>query len=227
MFTALALATAQLGDPVHRGVLLRALALTVVLLAGLWWGCAVLLAGLDTGGWPSWLAAAWAGGGSTLGALAVLPLLIPLFAAVATGVAELWLDDVVGAVEARHYPGGAARRVGMVANLRLAAGATLRLLAWNLLALPVYLLLLVTGVGTPLLFVALNGWLMGRAYLEMVAVRHMPAGAVGPWISAHRSLRWQVGLPTAALFAVPVVNLVAPLVGAGVATHLFHRRRLP
>jgi len=227
MIRALALSIAQLRDPVHRGVLMRALLLTVLLLAGLWWGLLTLLARLDTAGWPGWLARAWADGGATLGALIVLPLLIPLFAAVATGLAELWLDDVIGAVEAVHYPGAAARPVGWATNLRLGLGATLRLLAWNAVALPAYLLLLVTGVGTLLLFIALNGWLLGRAYLEMVAVRHLDAGTVGPWIGAHPRIRWQVGLVAATLFAVPVVNLVAPLIGVSLATHLFHRRRLP
>jgi len=223
MATALALSFAQLRDPVHRKVLGRALALTVLLFAGLWWGCERLLAGLDTSGWPGWAASAWADGGALLGALLILPVFIPLFAATATGIAEIWLDQVIGAVEARYYPGGAARPVGIVTGLRLGLGATARLLLWNLLALPFYLVLLITGVGPLLLFVVLNGWLLGRAYLEMVAVRHLPAAEVAPWIAAHPYLRWQAGLVAAGLFAVPVVNLVAPLVGAGMATHLFHR----
>ena len=223
MASALALSFAQLRDPVHRKVLWRALATTVLLFVTLWWGCERLLAGLDTSGWPTWAAGAWTDGGALLGALLILPLFIPLFAATATGIAEIWLDQVIGAVEARYYPGATARPVGLAASLRLGLGATVRLLVWNLLALPFYLVLLITGIGTLLLFVVLNGWLLGRAYLEMVAMRHLPAAAVAPWIAAHPHLRWQTGVIAAGLFAVPVVNLFAPLVGAGMATHLFHR----
>jgi CysZ protein len=223
MASVLALSFAQLRDPVHRKVLWRALAATVLLFVALWWGCKRLLAGLDTSGWPVWAAGAWADGGALLGALLILPLFTPLFAATATGIAEIWLDQVIGAVEARYYPGATARPVGPAASLRLGLGATGRLLVWNLLAMPFYVVLLITGIGTLLLFVVLNGWLLGRAYLEMVAMRHLPAAAVAPWIAAHPYLRWQAGVVAAGLFAVPVVNLVAPLVGAGMATHLFHR----
>ena len=225
MLSALALSLAQLRDPVHRGVLWRALAATLLLFAALWWGCEWLLATIDTSGWPGWAASVWADGGALLGALLILPLFIPLFAATATGIAEIWLDRVIGAVEARYYPAQTARPAGIATGLRLGLGATARLLAWNLLALPFYLALLITGVGTPLLFVALNGWLLGRAYLEMVAVRHLPGSDVAPWIAAHPILRWQTGLVAAGLFAVPVVNFIAPLVGAGMATHLFHQAR--
>jgi len=225
MMSAFALSVAQLREPVHRGVLWRALACTVLLLGALWWGCEMALSSLDTGGWPEWLADAWHGGGPVLGALLILPLLLPLFAAIATGIAELWLDDIVGAVEAKYYPAGEAQPAGWATSLRLGLGATLRLLLWNVVALPFYIALLFTGVGTLALFIIVNGWLLGRSYLEMVAARHMPAAAIAPWIAAHRSARWQTGLVTAGLFAVPVVNLAAPLIGAGVATHLFHRSR--
>ena len=223
MASALALSFAQLRDPVHRKVLWRALAVTLLLFVILWWGCERLLAGLDTSGWPAWAASAWADGGALLGALLILPLFIPLFAATATGIAEIWLDQVIGAVEARYYPGVNARPAGIATGVRLGLGATARLLVWNLLAMPFYLVLLITGFGTLILFVVLNGWLLGRAYLEMVAVRHLPAADVAPWIASHPYLRWQAGLVAAGLFAVPVVNLVAPLVGASLATHLFHR----
>lgn len=225
MLAALTLSIAQLREPSHRGVLWRAIGSTLLLFVLLWWGCAALLAGLDTSGWPDWLAGAWANGGTMLASLLILPLLIPLFAAVATGMAELWLDRIVGAVEAKHYPAAAARPLGWTASARLGLAATLRLIAWNLVALPFYLVLLVTGIGALALFVVVNGWLLGRAYLEMVAARHLALANIAPWIAAHRSARWQVGLVTAGLFAVPVVNLVAPLVGAGMATHLFHRSR--
>ena len=225
MLSALTASVAQLRDPVHRGVLLRALGCTLLLFVLLWFGCERLLAGLDTSGWPDWLAGAWGNGGPWLAALLILPLLIPLFAAVATGVAELWLDRIVGAVEAKHYPAASARPVGWAASARLGLAATARLILFNLLALPLYIVLLVTGIGPLALFIIVNGWLLGRAYLEMVAARHMPLAGVATWVSAHARARWQVGLVTAALFAVPVVNLAAPLIGAGMATHLFHRTR--
>ena len=38
------------------------------------------------------------------------------------------------------------------------------------------------------------------------------------------SFRALLGAASTALFLVPVVNLLAPVLGAAMATHLFHRR---
>lgn len=222
MLAALRRTLDQLGDRAHRGVLLRSLAGTLALFASLWWGVAALLARLDTTGWPGWLARLWSDADGFVALLLVAPLALLLFAGVATTIAGLFLDDIVDAVEAKHYPERHGKHLSAAANLQLALGAGLRVLVANLLALPVYLLLLFTGFGSLLLFLVLNAWLMGHEYMEMVAARHLPADKVKLWLAAHRRVRWQAGAITAACFAVPVLNLLAPLVGAGLATHLFH-----
>ncbi len=51
----------------------------------------------------------------------------------------------------------------------------------NLLLSPLYLILLVTGVGTALAFFLVNGWLLGRDLGDMVAARHMPRDELRGW----------------------------------------------
>ena len=85
--------------------------------------------------------------------------------------------------------------------------------------------LLVTGVGTALVFFAVNAWLLGRDLGDMVAARHMPYAQLAEWRRGTRLRRFAVGAVGTGLFLVPLINLVAPVLGAALATHAFHRGR--
>jgi uncharacterized protein involved in cysteine biosynthesis len=100
-----------------------------------------------------------------------------------------------------------------------------RVIVYNLIALPFYLLLLVTGIGPLILFVIVNGIAFGRDLGEMVAARHGDAAARQAWLGATRLQRMLIGSTVTGLFLVPVANLLAPVFGAAMTVHLFHRRR--
>jgi uncharacterized protein involved in cysteine biosynthesis len=169
MLTPLMLAIRQLSDPRLLGVLAKSLALTLVLFAAigaaLWW----LIMGRD----PCALVAGYScpigsGSGAIVATLLTLAGLWLLFPAIATGVMGLFSDEVVAAVEERHYPrrAVAARKIGRDVSLRMALGSAGRLIGYNLIALPFYLLLLLTAIGPVFLFLAVNGAalvLVGRA----------------------------------------------------------------
>ena len=61
----------------------------------------------------------------------------------------------------------------------------------------------------------------------MVAVRHLPDDDLARWRGVTRLSRFTLGAAGTALFFVPFVNFVAPVLGAAMATHLFHRRTAP
>src|SRR5437667_7863096 len=106
-----------------------------------------------------------------LGGLAILVLTWLLFPAVATLVLGFFLDGAIATVEARRYPGlPPANRQSSVAALRGTLRLALLGIALNLLALPAYLLL--PGINL-LLFYGINGWLLGREYFELVALRRL------------------------------------------------------
>lgn len=224
MLRAFLLSLGQLGDPAFAAVFLKSLAVTILLIgllgAGLWFGAMQVAAGF---GWS-------AGVGGLVGTVALVVAFALgwlLFRAVAIAVMSVFADAVVVAVERKHYPQalasgrdvGAAR--GVVLGLRSAGRAVLI----NLVLAPVYVLLLVTGVGTWLLFFLVNGWLLGRDLGEMVAARHVPSAMMRDWRRTGAVDRFALGVAGTALFMVPVVNLLAPIVGAAMATHLFHMGR--
>ena len=225
ILSAARLAFAQLDDPAFRAVFRRGLIVSgivfLLLLAGL-----VALVPLIPESGIGWLDGAvdWAAG------LSIIPLFLLalwlLFPAVMTGVTGLFLDRVIDAVERRHYPHARGpRRSPLHEAVWLAIRLSLMVVLLNLLALPVYVALLVTGVGSLALYLALNGYLLGREYFEMVAVRHGRLREAARWRKAHRGEVLLGGIVIAALFMIPVVNLAAPVIGAAMMTHLFHAAR--
>ena len=142
---------------------------------------------------------------------------------------QFFADDVVLAVEARHYPQAAAtaRKLPFAEDARNALGGLTRAVLVNLLALPFALLLLVTGIGTALLFWAVNAWLLGRELQDMAWLRHRPslptATDADPPLPG--LTRFALGGIVAGLLPAPFVNLLAPVLGAAAATHLVHSRK--
>lgn len=218
---ALLLSLGQLADPRVLRVLARSLALTLLIFAA-----------LGAGTW--WLLDRWLavrdGGGLLAGAAALAVLVLGgwlLFRAVAVAVVGLFADEVVEAVEARHYPAAlaSARPVPFARSAAAGLRSAGRALGVNLLLTPLYLLLLATGVGAPALFFAANAWLLGRDLGEMVASRHLDAAAARDWRARTRAGWFVLGLAGTGLFVVPGLNLLAPVLGAAAATHFFHRSR--
>ncbi|NIJ17671.1 EI24 domain-containing protein [Sphingobium vermicomposti] len=163
----------------------------------------------------------WGGGGlaeaaaTALGAVALGWL---LFRTAAMAVMGFFADNIIVTVERESYPAAAARAkpVGFARSLRFALTSVARTIGWNLLALPAYIVLLATGVGTVGLFLLLNAYLLGRDLADMVEPRH-PALPPIPSVS-----RWRMGLVSALLFLIPLVNLLAPIWSAAMAVHMLH-----
>lgn len=153
--------------------------------------------------------------------LVTVVLALFLFRAVAMAVMGVLIDSIIESVEEDHYPDVAARAVpvGLVAGIGVGMTSAARALGWNLLALPAYLILLITGVGTAALMVLVNTLILGRDLETMAAMRHP---ALGPRPLPAATRRW-LGFVAALAFIVPVFNFVAPVFAAALAVHLLHR----
>ena len=129
------------------------------------------------------------------------------------------------AVERRSYPRAAeeARKLPLSEDVRNALGGAGRAVVANLVALPLALVLVFTGVGPALVFWAVNAWLIGRELVDMVWQRHRPSRDVAAPVP--RLEQFLLGGAIVALLAVPLVNFLAPVLGAAAATHLVHGRR--
>ena len=216
-------AVGQLFDARFTGVLLRAVLLTLGLLAALSLG-AVWLVGLlpDSFDLPFFGEVAtpfpWVRR-LALGAMALLSafLMFP----VAAIFVNLYLDRIVDAVEARHYPElPPGRPMGLAEAIRGGLGFALVVLGVNLVAMIFYL---ITGPFAPLVFWAVNGYLFGREYFELVALRRLETDAMRRLRGRHGWRIWLAGSLMAVPLSVPVLNLLVPVVGVATYTHMFHR----
>ena len=226
MIRSLFLALGDLADPRILGILVRSLLITLLIFIGLGVLLGWALDGVDPCGWFGEGGCALGPSASSFGALLLTLLgLWLLFPAVAIGVISAYMDRIVAVVEAKHYPLAAAgaRPLGLAAGAALGLRSTLRVLLYNLIALPLYLVLLVTGIGAIVAFVIVNGLAFGRDLGEMVAVRHGDRATRRAWLRATRADRALIGAAVTGIFLVPFVNLLAPVLGAAMTAHLYHR----
>ena len=235
MITYFAMALGQLTDPRLRGVLwmgiLGALAVFALLWAAVWW---FLLAfdpsavwGLSTlvewfGDYFDWVA-----GVAFVGAMLVATFL--MFPAVVTIVVGLFLDKVADAVEARHYPDLVAPRPQPLSETLISTVKfAVIVILLNILVLPLYLALMLVPGGTLVLYYLLNGYLVGREFFELAAYRRLDPIAATRLRRAFRSRVLVAGIALTFLMTIPVVNLLAPVLGAAFMVHVAHdlmRRR--
>ena len=162
-----------------------------------------------------WIIATIAG---FLGLFVFFALFWLLFVVIVQTVASFYLEGVIAAVEARHYPDLPPARPQPVGEALI---ITLRFFAFmivlNLLALPFYFIPLL-GVG---LFYLINGYLIGREYYELVALRRLDSRTAGMLRRGQRGTVLGAGIITTVLFSIPVLNLVAPIVATAAMVHLF------
>lgn len=224
MIDAFLLSLGQLSDRRILSLLLKVFLISLLLLSVFGVGAYFLLS------WLLSLTALQDGGLAAAAAAAIITILtaVFLFRVIAIFVLNIFSDDIVDAVEARHYPSRAehAKPPGYILGLKMGLASVGRAIGYNLLAAPLYILLLITGIGAPIAFFGVNAILIGRDLQDMVAARHVD-------IAANMSDDWQLskltrfglGLTTALLLAIPFVNFLAPVLGAAMATHLVHKKR--
>ena len=206
--------------------MLQALAVSVAVFAIL---CALLvwlLAGFDPCSLVDLGSCPMGAGGSIIGAI-LLTLLGAwfIFPGVAITVMTGFADRIAAAVEVLHYPNAAARArpIGIARGALMGLKSAARLIAFNLLAMPFYLLLIVTGVGPFILFVIVNGIAFGRDLGSLAAARHGDRLSRRAWLKQTRGQQHLIGLVVSVLFMVPFANLLAPVIGTAAAIHLFNR----
>lgn len=205
-------ALGQLGDQRIVTLLGASVLLAIGMFAGLWIAVGWLLTHTVLSEWR-WLDTALA----VLGGFGTLLLTWLLFPAVVSASIGLFLERIAAAVEARHYP-GLPRAPGMptLAAVWNALRFLVVLLALNLLLLPALLL----GPVFPVLYYAVNGYLLGREYFELVALRREAPAAARAMRRAHRLTAFGAGLVTAILLTLPLVNFLAPVLTTMAMVHL-------
>ena len=213
MIRAYSKAVSQLGDPKMRRFVWISLGAALLVFVVLWGSVGFLIA--NTVLFDIWLLETAV---DFLGGLATAGLTWLLFPGVVGLVIGFLLEGVVAAVEDRHYLKLAPTQgLPLAASLAVAAKYLAILVVLNLLLL----VFLLTGPLFPFVFYAVNGYLLGREYFELVALRRMGPVEMRLLRRDRRGAITVAGVVMAFLLTVPVVNLLTPIIATAAMVHLF------
>jgi CysZ protein len=212
MLAAAGQAFQELFTPPFRAVLIKCVAFTIGLLAllviGIEWSFSHFVH------WPDWIEKTieWLGGFALIvGSIFLIPPVTSL-------IAGLYLDDIAGEVERERYPSDPpGKELPALASIGLALKFFVVVLLVNILAL---FLLLVPGVNLVAFYLG-NGYLLGREYFELAAMRHVPQAEARKLRQANRLTVLLCGLIIAGLASVPILNLVTPLFATAFMVHVY------
>jgi len=163
-----------MGDPRFRRVLFLGIALTIALLAAFY---AVFLTLMNEAvddsvvlpviGEVTWLGDLLGWGSLFLMLFLSTFLMVP----VASAITSLFLDEVASAVEAKHYPHlPSVKGVSFYESLRDTVNFLGILIGANIVAILAYVMLPFAAI---FIFWALNGFLLGREYFQIAAMRRL------------------------------------------------------
>ena len=229
MLNDLTKAIAQLRDPKLLKILLLSLALAVLIMGLLVFGVAYLIGAwdIDTGSWfgISFIDAALQWLVDTAGFALATIIALMLFPAAAIGLQSLFLDSVAQAIEKKHYPYlPTARRQRMGEIVWTALRLMAVVLGLNILLLFVWIILLIVATPlAPIPYYLVNGYLLGREYFELLALRRMDPMQAAVLRKQKLGGNLVDGIVLTLLFTIPIVNLAGPMVAAAYMTHRFHR----
>lgn len=142
----------------------------------------------------------------------VAALFIPA-AALAIG---FFVDPVASAVEEKHYPKAPRPDPRPIwTDLGIAARYASLALVVNLILLPLYWF-------APPILAIINGFLLGREYFDLSARRRHTRSETRRLRKSVITESWIAGALLAVLTSVPGLNLLAPVFGIALMTHVYH-----
>ena len=131
-----------------------------------------------------------------------------------------FLDDIADAVEARYYSHlQPAPHISFSDTILEILRFIFVLCVANLIA---FILYFIPPFGL-FVFYGLNGFLFGREYFRMIAVRRLGRPEASQMFRRHFLTIWAAGALMVIPLTIPILNLVIPILGAATFTHLYHR----
>ena len=217
-------ALGQMGDRRFRHVLIKGVGLTIALLIIVTTSFVLLInymtdesAFFQFLGSVRWISDLISWGSFFLISFLSIFLMVP----VASAITSLFLDEVAQAVEDKHYPHlPQVQSVPFGEAMRDTVNFLGVLIGANFLALFLYVLF---SFAAPLIFWALNGFLLGREYFTLAAMRRVGRTQAKVMRKQHRGTIWVAGILMAMPLSIPLLNLIIPILGAATFTHLYHR----
>jgi CysZ protein len=169
----------------------------------------------------------WVGGiiemaADYLGVAVAFVLMIVLLPSFMGLYASFYIEAICRVLETHHYPEIApSRKQTILEGVKIGVRFAILLIILNTLLL--FLLFF-----PPVYFIAgwaINGFLLGREYLEMIGFRRMNKDELAAYRASKNGTIYITGLVLALVATIPLVNLLLPLFGTSMMLHSFERTR--
>ena len=148
-----------------------------------------------------------------------------LFPSVVYLIVSFFLEDVALAVEKDLYPNlPEPRKRGKREIIVVTSRFVTISLVLNILVIPVYAVLFPV---LPFVFCAVNGYLMGREYFELVAFRRTNPAKAQFLRQAFRGQLFLAGMVIAFMMTIPIVNFITPVIAVAAMVSLVEFWRNP
>ena len=200
---------------------LGALALSLAIIFALWQGLVIVSETIiSEWAWVLWLS-------DKVGFLGWFsPLLLAgiflLFPSIMVGVLFLFADMVIGVIEQNHY--GQTQKIdkpfikGLIETMQF----SLKMMGYNIVFLPLYIILIFIPPLSFALYLLINGWLLAKEYFQTIGSRYHDNDALSDhWSGARLPLVLYCMVLSAGL-VVPFLNLFIPIIGLIGMVHLWH-----
>ncbi|MBL1419543.1 MAG: EI24 domain-containing protein [Alphaproteobacteria bacterium] len=215
MIDAISTSISDLLSKPFRAVVLKSIGLTILLLVAALIAMPTLAANTGYNPFPyadvifSWMAG--------IGTFLLMGYLIVPITALFAG---LFLDNIADVVEEQHYP---HRKKGIAMPTAQAVWTGIKfmliVIVSNLLLLPFALF---GGLGFILIY-ALNGYLLGREYFELAALRHHTIADAKFLRSQNQAMVYGAGFIVAFAATIPYVNILVPVFATSLLVHIYHQ----
>ena len=207
----------QLSDPASQKVVWMSGGAAVLAFAALWAviGQVLTKTALFEIAWMESIA-------DVLGGVLSLVLTWILFPSVISANVGLFLERIASVVEAQHYPNLPAPKHTPLADALIQAAKFLAVMVLiNLVLLP----FLFIPPLFPFMFYGLNGYLLGREFFELVALRRLPQTEARALRKQKQTVVIGIGAVFAFLMTLPIINLLTPIIATATMLHLFEKWR--
>jgi uncharacterized protein involved in cysteine biosynthesis len=147
-----------------------------------------------------------------------------LFPSIVTLIITFFLEKVITAVEKKYYPNlPETRRQSFVEICNIIVKFMILSIVLNILVMPLYLVFFFLGPLNLFIFYVLNGYLLGREYFELVVYRRMETNKANDLFKRFRGNVFRVGVISAFLMTIPIINMIAPIISVAAMVHLIQK----
>ena len=158
-----------------------------------------------------------------LSGLIVVALSIVLFPLLVPIILVFFLDNIAASVEEKHYKNvRVIRKQTLIEAMRISVKFSVLSILINILACPIYILFFFLGPINMIIFYMLNGYLFGREYFELVTYRRLDPDMINQLKKSKKNQVFIFGVITTFLTTLPIINLIAPVLGVATMVHLFY-----